>query len=66
VKSFIRTTRIHEVSSNEVFSWHIREGAFERLNLPWHQFKVIERKENIQNGGTVKIRMKIAGPIHTT
>jgi uncharacterized protein (TIGR01777 family) len=66
VKSFIRTTHIDKISSNEVFSWHIREGAFERLNPPWHQFKVIERKGNIQNGGTVKIKMKIAGPIHTT
>jgi uncharacterized protein len=65
VKSFIRTTRVDKISSNEVFLWHIREGAFERLNPPWYQFKVIERKGNIQNGGTVKIKMKIAGPFHT-
>jgi uncharacterized protein len=66
LKSFIRNTRIDDISSNEVFSWHIREGAFERLNPPWQQFKVIERKGNIQSNGTVKIKMKIAGPIHTT
>jgi len=66
VKSFIRTSHIDKISSNELFAWHIREGAFERLNPPWHQFKVIERRGNIQNGGTVKIKMKIAGPIHTT
>ncbi|MBV9179274.1 MAG: TIGR01777 family oxidoreductase [Nitrososphaeraceae archaeon] len=66
MKSFIRTTKIDKISSNEVFLWHIREGAFERLNPPWHQFKVIERKGSIQNGGTVKIKMKIVGPIHTT
>jgi uncharacterized protein len=65
VKSFIRTTHINGISSNEVFSWHIREGAFERLNPPWQQFKVIERNGNVQNGGTVKIKMKIAGPFHT-
>ena len=65
MKSFVRTTRIDDISSNEVFSWHIREGAFERLNPPWQQFKVIERKENIQSNGTVKLKMKIAGPIHT-
>jgi uncharacterized protein (TIGR01777 family) len=65
VKSFIRTTHINGISSNELFAWHIREGAFERLNPPWQQFKVIERKGNIQNGGTVEIKMKIAGPIHT-
>ena len=66
MKSFIRTSHIDKISSNELFAWHIREGAFERLNPPWHQFKVIERRGNIQNGGTVKIKMKIAGPIHTT
>jgi uncharacterized protein (TIGR01777 family) len=66
LKSFIRTSHIDKISSNELFAWHIREGAFERLNPPWHQFKVIERRGNIQNGGTVKIKMKIAGPIHTT
>jgi uncharacterized protein len=66
VKSFIRTTHIDKISSNELFAWHVREGAFERLNPPWQQFKVIERKGNIQNGGTVKIKMKIAGPIHIT
>jgi uncharacterized protein len=66
VKSFIRTTHIDGIPSNELFAWHIREGAFERLNPPWQQFKVIERKGNIQSNGTVKIRMKIACPIHTT
>ena len=66
MKSFVRTTRIDDVSSNKVFSWHVREGAFERLNPPWQQFKVIERKGNIQSNGTIKIKMKIGGPIHST
>ena len=65
MKSFIRTTHINGISSNELFAWHIREGAFERLNPPWQQFKVVERKGNVQSNGTVKIKMKIAGPIHT-
>ena len=65
MKSFIRTTQIDKVPSNELFAWHIREGAFERLNPPWQQFKVIERNGNVQSGGTVKIKMKIAGPFHT-
>jgi ligand-binding SRPBCC domain-containing protein len=66
VKSFIHATHINGISSNELFAWHIREGAFERLNPPWQQFKVIERKGNIQSNGTVKIKMKIAGSIHRT
>jgi uncharacterized protein len=52
LKSFIHNTRIDDISSNEVFSWHIREGAFERINPPWQQFKVIERKGSIQSNGT--------------
>jgi uncharacterized protein len=66
LKSFIRTTHIDDVSSNDVFSWHVREGTFERLNPPWQQFKVIERKGTIQSNGTVKIKMNIGGPIRTT
>ena len=66
MKSFIHTTVINGISSTELFTWHVREGAFERLNPPWQRFEVIERKGNIQNGGTVKIKMKIAGPFHTT
>jgi uncharacterized protein (TIGR01777 family) len=65
LKSFIRTTRIDDISPNDVFSWHVREGAFERLNPPWQQFKVIGRKGTIQNGGIVKIKMRISGPLHT-
>jgi ligand-binding SRPBCC domain-containing protein len=57
VESFIRTTTIEDVPRNEVFSWHTREGAFERLNPPWQPFTVIERKGGIQNNGIVKIRM---------
>ena len=66
MKSFVRTTRTDNIYSNDVFSWHITEGAFERLNPPWQKFKVIERKGNIQSNGTVKIKMNIAGPVHTT
>ncbi|HEY7228021.1 MAG TPA: TIGR01777 family oxidoreductase [Nitrososphaeraceae archaeon] len=54
------------MSPNELFEWHLREGAFERLNPPWQRFKVIERKGNIQNGGTIKVKIKIGGPLHTT
>jgi uncharacterized protein len=54
------------MSPNELFEWHLKEGAFERLNPPWQRFKVIERKGNIQNGGTIKVKIKIGGPLHTT
>ena len=31
-------------SSTQVFGWHCRDGAFERLNPPWQPFIVKERK----------------------
>ena len=63
MESFTRTARIDDIPSNEVFSWHITEGAFERLNPPWQQFTVIERKGSIQSNGIVKIKIN-AGPFH--
>jgi len=62
VEGFVRSTLITEAPSNEVFSWHTREGAFERLNPPWQRFTVIQRKGSIQTNGVVQIRTKI-GPI---
>lgn len=50
----------------KLFEWHVKEGAFERLNPPWQRFKVIERKGNIRNGGTIKIKIKIGGPLYST
>jgi uncharacterized protein (TIGR01777 family) len=62
VETFVRSTLIAKAPSNEVFSWHIREGAFERLNPPWQRFTVIQRKGSIQSNGVVEIRSKI-GPL---
>ncbi len=64
MESYTHVSRIDDISSNEVFSWHIREGAFERLNPPWQKFKVIERKGNIESNGQIKIKMNIGGPLH--
>jgi ligand-binding SRPBCC domain-containing protein len=63
VNSFVRTSRIDDMSPNGLFEWYLKEGAFERLNPPWQRFKVIERKGNIQNGGTIKVKIKIGGPL---
>jgi hypothetical protein len=54
VETFVRSTLIAKAASNEVFSWHVREGAFERLNLPWQRFTVIQRKGSIQSKGRVQ------------
>lgn len=46
----------------EVFAWHERPGAFERLQPPWEQVEVIARSGGIRDGATVSLRTK-AGPV---
>ena len=54
------------VPATELFSWHTREGAFERLTPPWETLEVLERSgQGIQEGAQVKLRMKL-GPVHHT
>ena len=44
MKVFVYCSRI-DAPSNEVFAWHCRDDAFERLDPPWRQpFIVKERK----------------------
>lgn len=45
--------------STQVFGWHCRDGAFERLNPPWQPFIVKERKGHIDTGGYVTIQMPL-------
>ena len=61
MESFIHSSRIDQPLEN-VFSWHVREGAFERLKPPWEKFEVTGRSGSIQNNGIVKLRTKI-GPL---
>jgi uncharacterized protein (TIGR01777 family) len=41
-ETFIKTTRL-DAPAAEVFRWHERPGAFERLTPPWERVDVIER-----------------------
>lgn len=49
---FVYRTRI-EAPAEEVFAWHSRPGAFERLTPPWEKVKVIERTDGIKDGARV-------------
>ncbi len=54
------------VPATELFAWHAREGAFERLSPPWEPMEVLERTgEGIREGTRVVVRMKI-GPVPQT
>lgn len=46
----------------EVFDWHERPGAFERLVPPWTRVEVLRRSGGIHDGGEVELRSRL-GPI---
>ncbi len=47
---------------DEVFAWHMRPGALERLLPPWDDVKVVGREGTIDGGGVVRVRAR-RGPL---
>ena len=42
------------VSAEQLFEWHCRPGAFERLAPPWEQIELLS-SEGVQDGGVAEI-----------
>jgi uncharacterized protein (TIGR01777 family) len=61
MESFTYRSRI-KTSAKDLFKWHTRAGAFERLTPPWKVVEVLERSNGIEDGSRVIIRTKI-GPV---
>ncbi|MGE0825960.1 MAG: SRPBCC family protein [Candidatus Binatia bacterium] len=61
METFTRRTRI-AAPAEEVFRWHARPGAFERLNLPWEPAAIVARHGGIEDGAVVVWRMSL-GPL---
>lgn len=59
-QTFVKRTRI-DAPAQEVFAWHTRPGAFERLSPPWEDARVIERTGGIMDGDRVVLAARI-GP----
>jgi uncharacterized protein (TIGR01777 family) len=59
-ETFVRRTHIPAPAA-EVFNWHTRPGAFERLSPPWEPVEVVERTGGIEDGSRIVLRMQI-GP----
>ena len=58
---FVHESRIpHPV--RRVFDWHMRPGALERLLPPWEEARVVARRGEISDGGSVHLKVK-RGPI---
>lgn len=49
------------VTPEELFAWHTRPGAFERLSPPWQSVE-IEKPAPVENGSQVLLRLK-KGPL---
>jgi len=47
--------------AEEVFGWHVRPGAFERLTPPWTRVEVTDRTGGLEDGGQVVLSVHI-GP----
>ncbi len=59
-QQFVRTLHA-PVSVSELFAWHERPSAFERLSPPWQDVRVLEREGGIRNGATVTLEVRTMG-----
>lgn len=60
VSTFERSVRIERPAA-EVFAWHERPGAFQRLAPPWQKLQVLSQAGGIRDGAKVSLRTQI-GP----
>ncbi|MEM7415486.1 MAG: TIGR01777 family oxidoreductase [Gemmatimonadota bacterium] len=55
---FSYRTELPKYSPEEVFDWHERPGALERLTPPWGDVEVLHRSGGIQDGGQISLKIK--------
>ncbi|MFW2369125.1 MAG: TIGR01777 family oxidoreductase [Desulforhopalus sp.] len=53
---------LYPCTPDELYQWHSRAGALERLLPPWEKSRVIEKRGGIKPGGMVRLKMH-AGPL---
>jgi uncharacterized protein len=46
------------VSADELYAWHARPGAFERLGAPWQAVHLVEHTGGIADGGRLAIQYR--------
>ena len=51
-------TELPNHTPKEVFDWHERPGALERLTPPWAKAEVLHRAGGIKDGGRVSLRVR--------
>lgn len=50
-----------DVPVSELWAWHERPGAFERLAPPWEWMKVVERKGGLEVGARTAVKVRVGG-----
>lgn len=60
VETFERRVAV-PVTPDELFAWHERPGAFQRLNPPWEPVEVVSQSGGIRDGARVEVAVRI-GP----
>ena len=63
LQSYTRTINI-PVPPVQVFDWHRRSGALERLTPPWERIDVLEKAGSIKEGNRTVLRARM-GPLST-
>lgn len=48
-------------AAEDVYRWHARPGAFERLGPPWEKVRVLQRHGGIEQGAEVALALRAAG-----
>jgi uncharacterized protein len=64
MRLFVRRSRI-DAAAEDLFAWHERPGAFERLTPPWERVTVASRSGGIRGGGRVEL-VTAVGPLRLT
>ena len=59
--TFQRMTEV-QAPASELFAWHAREGAFDRLSPPWERVQVVGRQGTIRDGDSIDLEIKL-GPV---
>ena len=59
--TFFRHHSEYPCSAEELYSWHSRKGALERLLPPWQNISVVARHGDLDPGSTVELKMHV-GP----
>ncbi|CAN5201465.1 TIGR01777 family oxidoreductase [soil metagenome] len=54
---FIAKSRFH-ATADEIFAWHEKPGAFDRLSPPWVNVKCVERSGGINDGSRVVLLLE--------